>query len=117
MTFHTVCLFNCTEETLHPLCCISDSIKGDVSHLEQDKELKDPPEGRREQSGVRDGHLEEEGVKEAVADVDEGVLVDVGVSHPVGSHVVVQRDVVVVGLVLRHGLYLWMIQLTAQTDS
>lgn len=56
-------------------------------------------------------------MKEAVADVDEGVLVDVGVSHPVGSHVVVQRDVVVVGLVLRHGLYLWMIQLTAQTDS
>lgn len=53
-------------------------------------------------------------MEEAVSDVDEGVLVDVGVSDPVGSHVVVvvvvQRDVVVVGLVLRHDL--WIIQLT-----
>lgn len=54
-------------------------------------------------------------MEEAVSDVDEGVLVDVGVSDPVGSHVVVvvvQGDVVVVGLVLRHGL--WIIH-TAQT--
>lgn len=88
-----------------------------VSHLQQDKELKDSPEGWREQPGVRDGHLEEEGVEEAVSDVDEGVLVHVGVSDPVGSHVVVvvvvQRDVVVVGLVLRHDL--WITGLTLHT--
>jgi len=52
-------------------------------------------------------------VEEPVADIDEGILVDVGVSNPVGSHVVVvQGDIVVVGLVLRHDLDLW-IQLTA----
>lgn len=59
-------------------------------------------------------------MEEAVSDVDEGVLVHVGVSDPVGSHVVVvvvvQRDVVVVGLVLRHDLCLWITQLT-QTNS
>lgn len=77
----------------------------DFSHLEQDEELEDSPEGRREESGVGDGHLEEEGMEEAVSDVDQGVLVHVGISDPVGSHVVVVVDghiVVVVGLVLRH---------------
>lgn len=46
-------------------------------------------------------------MEEAVPDVDERVLVDVGVADPIGSHVVVvvvERDVVVVGLVLRHVL-------------
>lgn len=54
-------------------------------------------------------------MEEAVSDVDEGVLVHVGVSDPVGSHVVVvvQRDVVVVGLVLRHDL--WITGLTLHT--
>lgn len=44
-------------------------------------------------------------MEEAIPHVDQGVLVHVRVSDPVGSHVVVvvvQRDVVVVGLVLRH---------------
>lgn len=87
----------------------------DEERLEQDEELKDSPEGRRKQSGICDGHFEEEGVEEAVSDVDEWVLVDVGVSDAVGSHVVVvvvvERDVVVVGLILRHDLCLWMILL------
>lgn len=43
-------------------------------------------------------------MEEAVPDVDERVLVHVGVPDPVGSHVVVivvvQRDIVVVALVL-----------------
>lgn len=82
-----------------------------VTHLQQDEELKDPPEGWREQPSVRDSHLEEEGVEEAVSHVDQGVLVHVGVSDPVGSHVVVvvKRDIVV-GLVLRH--YRWIRGLT-----
>lgn len=43
-------------------------------------------------------------MEEAVPDVDERVLVDVGVPDPVGSHVVVvQRNIIVVDLVLRHG--------------
>lgn len=44
-------------------------------------------------------------MEEAVADVDEGVLVQVGIAEAVGSHVVVvvKRDIVVVRLVLRHG--------------
>lgn len=53
-------------------------------------------------------------MEEAVSDVDEWILVHVGISDPVGSHVVVvvvQRDVVVVGLVLRHDLCLWITQL------
>lgn len=79
----------------------------EVTHLEQDEELKDSPEGWGEESGVGDGHLEEKGVKEAVSDIDEGVWVQVGVADPVRSHVVVivvQRDVVVgLVLILRHG--------------
>lgn len=55
-------------------------------------------------------------MEEAVSDIDKGVLVHVGVPDPVGSHVVVvvvvQRDIVVVGLVLRHDLCLWITQLT-----
>ncbi|KAG7218867.1 hypothetical protein INR49_019453 [Caranx melampygus] len=85
------------------------------THLEQDEELEDSPEGRREESGVCDSHFEEEGVEEAVSDIDEGVLVHVGVAYPVGSHVVVVVDgdiVVVVGLVLRHGLWIWITLLT-----
>lgn len=46
-------------------------------------------------------------MEEAVADVDEGVLVQVGIAEAVGSHVVVvvvvKWDIVVVRLVLRHG--------------
>lgn len=45
-------------------------------------------------------------MEEAVADIDEGVLVQVGIAEAVGSHVVivvVKRDIVVVRLVLRHG--------------
>lgn len=71
------------------------------SHLEEDKKLKNSPERRREETGVGNSHLEKQRVEEAVADIDEGVLVDVGVSNPVGSNVVVQRDVI--GLVLGHG--------------
>lgn len=74
------------------------------SYLEQDEELKDSPEGRGEEASIGDGHLEEEGMEEAVPDIDEGVLVDVRVPDPVGPHVVVvvvvQGDIVVVGLVL-----------------
>lgn len=70
-----------------------------VTNLEQDKELKDSPEGRREEASVGDGHLEEECMEEAVSHVDQGVLVHVGVPDTVGSRVVVvvQRNVVVVG--------------------
>lgn len=42
-------------------------------------------------------------MEEAVADIDEGVLVQVGIAEAVGSHVVVvvvKRDIVVVRLVL-----------------
>lgn len=44
-------------------------------------------------------------MEEAVADIDEGVLVQVGIAEAVGSHVVVvvKWDIVVVRLVLRHG--------------
>lgn len=75
---------------------------GGTSHLQQDEELKDSSEGGREEPGVGDSHLEEKGVEEAVTHIDERVLVDVGVPDPVGPNVVVQRNVVVVGLVLRH---------------
>lgn len=52
-------------------------------------------------------------MEEAIADIDEWVLVHVGVADPVGSHVVVDGDiVVVVGLVLRHGLWIWITLLT-----
>lgn len=46
-------------------------------------------------------------MEETVSNIDEGVLVHVRVTDPVGSHVVVviQRDVVV-SLVLRHDLRL-----------
>lgn len=71
------------------------------SYLEEDKKLKNSPERGREETGIGNGHLEKQRVEEAVADIDEGVLVDVGVSNPVGSNVVVQRDVI--GLVLGHG--------------
>lgn len=74
-----------------------------VSHLEQDKELKDSPERWREEACIGDGHLEKQSVEEAVPDVDQGVLVHVGVSDPVGSHVVVDWNVVI-WLVLRHDL-------------
>lgn len=56
-------------------------------------------------------------MEEAVSHVDQGVLVHVGVSDPVGSHVVVvvvKRDVVV-GLVLRH--YGWITGLTLHVLS
>lgn len=44
-------------------------------------------------------------MEEAVSDIDERVLVHVGVSDPVGSHVVVVVDWnVVICLVLRHDL-------------
>lgn len=52
-------------------------------------------------------------MEEAVPHVDEGVLVHVGVADPVGSHVVVERDIVVVALVFRHGL--WITGLTLHT--
>ena len=67
-------------------------------YLQQDEELEHPPEGGREQPRVCHRHLEEQRVEEAVADVDERVLVDVGVPQPV----VVQRNVVPGALVLRH---------------
>lgn len=74
----------------------------DEECLEKYEELKDPPEGWREKSGVCNGHLEEEGMKEAIANIDERVLVDVGVPHAVV--VIVEWNIVVVGGVVRHGL-------------
>lgn len=59
-------------------------------------------------------------MEKAVAHVDQRVLIHVGVSDPVGPRVVVvvvQRDVVVVGLVLRHGLALCRSVLAAQTHG
>lgn len=53
-------------------------------------------------------------MEETVSHIDEWVLVHVGVTDPVGSHVVViQRDVVVVSLVFRHDL--WLPGLTLHT--
>lgn len=55
-------------------------------------------------------------MEEAVSDVNEGVLVHVGVPDSVGSHVVVvvvEGNVVVVGLVVRHDL--WISCLTLHT--
>lgn len=77
-----------------------------VTNLEQDEELKDSPEGRREEASVGDSHLEEKCVEEAVPHVDQGVLVHVGVPDTVGPCiiVVVDGDVVVGGgcLVVGH---------------
>lgn len=88
-----------------------------ISHLEQDKELKDSPEGRRKEAGIRHSHLEEQSMEEAVADVDEGVLVHVGVPDPVGAHVVVDWNVVIC-LVLRHDLQIsWLRLHTLTADS
>lgn len=42
-------------------------------------------------------------MKEAVSYIDEWILVDVGVPHAVV--VIVERDIVVVGGVVRHGLW------------
>lgn len=83
----------------------------DEERLEQHEELEHSPEGRWEETGVCDGHLEKEGMEEAVPDIDEGVLVHVGVPDSVGPHVVVvvvvERDVVVVvWCVVRHDLCL-----------
>lgn len=50
-------------------------------HLEQDEELEDAAEGGREEPRVGHCHLEEERVEQAVADVDERVLVAGGVPH------------------------------------
>lgn len=74
------------------------------TNLEQDKELKDSPEGRREEPCIGDSHLEEECVEEAVPHVDQGVLVHVGIPDAVGPRVVVVQGgiVVVGGLVVRH---------------
>lgn len=72
-------------------------------YLQQDKELEDPPERRREQPGIRHCHLEEEGVKKSVSDIDEWVLVYVRVSYPVRPNIVVKWNVVVpVALIFRH---------------
>lgn len=79
-------------------------------HLEEDKELEDASEGGWEEASVGHCHLEEERVEEAIAHIDQGVLVEVGVADapvvPPGSPaapVVVGRVVVVgVRLVLGH---------------
>lgn len=77
-----------------------------VTNLEQDEELKDSPEGWREEASVGDSHLEEKCVEEAVPHVDQGVLVHVRVPDTVGPCiiVVVDGDVVVGGgrLVVGH---------------
>lgn len=79
-------------------------------HLEEDEELEDAAEGGWEEASVGHCHLEEERVEEAVAHIDQGVLVEVGIADaavvaPGGpaAPVVVGRVVVVgVGLVLGH---------------
>lgn len=80
-------------------------------HLEQEEKLKDSSEGWREESGVGDGGLKEEGVEEAIPHVNERVLVHVGVPDPIWSYsscVVIDRSVIVDDLILRHDLWLWI---------
>lgn len=87
------------------------------SHLQQDKELENSPERWWKEAGVRHSHLEEQSMEEAVSDIDERVLVHVGVSDPVGSHVVVDWNVVIC-LVLRHDLQISCFRLhTLTADS
>lgn len=57
-------------------------------------------------------------MEEPVTDIDEGVLVHVGVSDPVGAHVVVVDWNVVICLVLRHVFQIsWLRLYTLTADS
>ena len=66
-----------------------------ISYLQKDEKLKDSPERRWKQPGVSHCHLEEEGVKKSVSYIDQWVLVDVRISHPVHPTVVIKWDVIV----------------------
>lgn len=86
-------------------------IRGPAPHLEKDEELEDAAERGWEEARIRYSHLEEKGMEEAIAHINQGVLVEVRVPYPPvvstsgpTTPVVVHWVMVIVriGLILRH---------------